>query len=112
MRQDKANYLAELIEAHAPGLRDYAREYVFAKSLGRRWRFDLAWPDEMLAVEIEGGRFSGGSHVRGVRFGEDCEKYNAAILLGWRVLRYPADWLDSRPIQILQEIERALRKDE
>lgn len=30
------------------------REYYFAKSIGRRWRFDFAWPAQRLAVEIEG----------------------------------------------------------
>lgn len=29
-------------------------EHYFAKELGRRWRFDYAWPDRMLALEIEG----------------------------------------------------------
>lgn len=54
----------------------------------RRWRFDFCWPDKLLAVEIEGGTYSGGRHTRGVGFEEDCEKYNAAQELGWRVFRF------------------------
>jgi len=53
----------------------------------RKWRFDFAWLDVQLALEIEGGAFSGGRHTRGKGFIGDLEKYNAALLLGWRVLR-------------------------
>jgi hypothetical protein len=56
----------------------------------RQWRFDFAWPDRMLAVETEGGVWSGGRHTRGGGYIGDCAKYNAATLLGWRVLRYTA----------------------
>ena len=59
------------------------REHVFHPT--RKWRFDFAFPDNMLAVEIEGGY--GGRHQRG-GFKTDMEKYNAAAKLGWRVLRY------------------------
>lgn len=54
----------------------------------RKWRFDFAWPDLKIAAEIEGGAWSGGRHTRGYGFEKDCEKYNAALLLGWRVLRF------------------------
>lgn len=54
----------------------------------RKWRFDLAWPDCMLAMEIEGGSWIGGRHTRGAGFAEDCIKYAEATLLGWRVLRF------------------------
>jgi very-short-patch-repair endonuclease len=54
----------------------------------RRWTFDLAWPDRMLAVEVEGGIWTRGRHVRGKGYERDVEKYNAAALLGWKVLRF------------------------
>lgn len=53
----------------------------------RRWRFDFAWPDQMLAVEVEGGTWAGGRHTSGAGFEKDCEKYAEALILGWRVLR-------------------------
>lgn len=53
----------------------------------RRWRFDFAWRDKHVALETEGGTFSGGRHTRAIGFHRDAEKYNAAALLGWLVLR-------------------------
>jgi hypothetical protein len=69
----------------AAGLPAPIVEYRFAPP--RRWRFDLAWPSLRLALGIEGGTWSGGRHVRGKGFERDAEKYNAAILASWRVLR-------------------------
>ena len=62
------------------------REYRFHPT--RKWRFDFAFPSEKLAIEIEGGMATYGAHQRPKGFAEDCEKYNAAVKLGWRVLRY------------------------
>ena len=67
------------------GLPAPVTEYTFA--LPRRWRFDYAWPCERDALEVEGGVFIGGRHSRGVGQMRDMEKYNRAVLLGWRVLR-------------------------
>lgn len=54
----------------------------------RRWRADFAWVEHKLLVEIEGGTLGHGRHTRPQGFENDCEKYNAATLLGWRVLRF------------------------
>lgn len=54
----------------------------------RRWRFDFAWPENKVAMEIEGGVWSRGRHTRGSGFVKDIEKYNAAASLGWRVFRF------------------------
>ena len=72
----------------AVGLTLPAREYRFHPT--RKWRFDLAWPSRLLAVECEGGMWTKGAHTRGKHFESDCEKYNEAAILGWRVLRYTA----------------------
>jgi len=62
------------------------REFRFAPP--RLWRFDFAWPEQKFAVEIEGGVWTGGRHTRGAGFVADTEKYNAATLAGWKVLRF------------------------
>ena len=54
----------------------------------RRWRFDFAIPNEKIAVEIDGGAFTGGRHTRGVGFVRDQDKLNTATSMGWRVFRY------------------------
>lgn len=70
------------------------REYVFAPP--RKFRFDFAWPDMRLAVEIEGGTLFGKSrHSRGAGFVRDCEKYNLATLAGWSVLRFTTEMVQS-----------------
>ena len=54
----------------------------------RKWRFDFAWPDQMIAAECEGGIWTGGRHTRGAGVLGDMEKYNQAALLGWAVFRF------------------------
>lgn len=61
------------------------REFVFHPV--RRWRFDFAWPKAKVAVEVEGLTYDGGRHQTIQGFEGDCQKYNAAVVLGWRVLR-------------------------
>ena len=75
-----------LFQIRACGLPTPEREVRFHKK--RKWLFDFAYPGMMLAVEIHGGVFSGGRHVRGVGFTKDCEKYSGAAILGWRVLHF------------------------
>ena len=79
-------------------------EYRFHST--RKWRFDYAWPEVMLAVEVEGGTFVQGRHNRGASFEADCEKYAEAICAGWRVLRVTGNHIASG--QALDWIERCL----
>ena len=52
----------------------------------RKWRFDHAWPEQRLALEIDGGLFINGSHNRGARILKTHEKENAAAASGWRLI--------------------------
>jgi very-short-patch-repair endonuclease len=96
-------------QLRAAGVELHETEYRFAKDIGRRWRFDLAWPARKLAVEIDGGLFVFGRHSRGAGQLADMEKYAEATLRGWRVLRVGAPHIRSG--QALEWIERALREE-
>ncbi|HEC26715.1 MAG TPA: hypothetical protein ENI67_04815 [Gammaproteobacteria bacterium] len=77
-------------------------EYRFHGS--RRWLFDRAWPDYKIAVELEGGVYSGGRHVRGKGFEGDCEKYNEAVKLGWKVYRFTTGMLKKDPLKCVNYV--------
>jgi len=65
-----------------------APEYEYRFHPVRKWRFDMAWPDYMVALEVEGGVHVRGRHSRGAGMVKDMEKYNHAIMCGgWFVLR-------------------------
>lgn len=72
------------------------------------WRFDLAWPEQCLAVEIEGGAWVHGRHTRGVGFTADLEKYHHAMRLGWTVYRCAGELIRSG--EAVELIEKLLRK--
>lgn len=57
----------------------------------RLWRFDYAYPELNIAIEIEGLTRPGtkSRHTENKGYTEDCHKYNQAVLLGWRVIRFP-----------------------
>ena len=66
------------------GLPKPVAEHRFAPP--RRWRFDHAWPDHLLALEVQGGLFVQGRHSRGAALLKEHEKLNEAAAQGWRVL--------------------------
>lgn len=77
---------------------------------GRRWRFDFAWPDRMLAIEVEGGTYTSGRHNRAAGFAKDCEKYNEAAIAGWTVLRFTGEQVKTG--EALQVVERAFATEQ
>ncbi len=84
------------------------REYRFHPV--REWRFDLAWPESKCALELDGGVFSEGRHIRPMGYTEDCRKLNAAAALGWTVLRYTAGMLDDDPFTMMDELRAVLER--
>ncbi len=91
-------------DADAPG---YTKEYSFHDE--RQWRFDFAFPDSRVAVEIDGGTATNGRHVRPQGYEDDCHKLNAATQEGWRILRYTSSMISSNPIGTVEQILRAIR---
>lgn len=96
------------------GLPEPERQHRFAKKLGRQFRFDFAWPDRKLAVEVDGATFmlkrsrsQGGRLVPVGRHNrrEDLRRSNLAARLGWTVLRYTPDMvLKGEAIRELRDI--------
>lgn len=82
------------------------REYRFDPARG--WRLDRAHPASLVAIEIDGGTFSRGRHVRPMGFEEDCRKINAAQLAGWRVFRLTSNMLKREGYQHLAPIIEAI----
>ena len=93
-----------LFHIRAAGLPEPEREYKFHPT--RKWPFDFAYPYLRVAIEVEGGKWIQGRHQRPDGFEKDCEKYNAAALLGWYVYRFTADMIASG--EALRTIEKAL----
>ena len=70
----------------------------------RKWRFDFAFVDDRVALEVEGAIWTGGRHTRGKGFTNDMIKYNAAGAMGWIVLRcQPSDLLRTATIETIRQ---------
>lgn len=104
------------------------KNFKFSKT--RRWKFDRAWPDYKVAVELEGtrprplrchncgvevraikgdGSFGAviriyGWHQRFSRFKSDKVKYNAAVRAGWFILRFIHDDVNADPFEMVETI--------
>ena len=74
-------------------------EFVFHPT--RKWRLDYAWPAHKLALEVEGGVWSGGKHGRGSGIVKHMEKANGLACLGWRLLRVTPKELPSASTALL-----------
>jgi len=88
------------------GLPTPVREFRFSTERG--WKIDFAWPDALVAVEIEGGTWTRGRHVRPRGFEADCEKYAELALAGWTLLRVTGAMVRDR--RAMRLVERALAR--
>ena len=68
---------------------DFIAEHRFHET--RQWRVDIAIPSLKIAIEYEGNMSRKSRHTTVTGYTKDCEKYNAATIAGWRVLRYNAN---------------------
>ena len=85
-------------------IRDFKEEYIFHPH--RRWRFDFAFPDKKLAIEIDGGIWGAkGGHTTGVGYQNDRDKDEADLLMGWIVYRCtPAMVKTGRALKTIEKL--------
>lgn len=84
----KANPLNVLFFARlceSKGVPRPEQEYVFHPT--RKYRFDLAWKKEKVALEVHGAVFQKGGHNSPAGTQRDWEKANEGQLLGWIVIQ-------------------------
>ncbi|WP_180100925.1 DUF559 domain-containing protein [Acinetobacter sp. YH12151] len=70
----------------------------------RKWRADFHLVGKKILVEVEGGIWSGGRHTRGKGYLGDLEKYNAATMMGFQVIRFSTEQVKSG--LAIQQIEK------
>lgn len=99
----------KLLQTRFKGV-EVVKELRFHES--RRWRFDYAFPSYKVAVEVDGGVWTGGRHINPSGYVNDMEKLNTAASMGWLVLRITTD--DRFAIKTYDLIKNAieLRKNE
>jgi very-short-patch-repair endonuclease len=81
------------------------KEYRFHPD--RKWRIDYAIdPDSTkIAIEVEGGTWIRGRHIRPHGYLSDMDKYNALASMGWRLIRVtPEQLMSLRTIQLIQSM--------
>ena len=92
-KAQQVDTLHQRVLAQLVGFPDPTTELMFHPK--RKWRFDYAWEEQKLALEVHGGIHSGGRHTRGRGFVEDRAKMNEATLLGWTVLEVTPEHIKS-----------------
>jgi len=81
---------------------EFEQEFEFHPK--RKWRADFHLVGKKILVEVEGGIWSGGRHTRGKGYIGDMEKYNAATMMGFQVIRFSTDQVKSG--HAIQQIEK------
>jgi very-short-patch-repair endonuclease len=95
--------LLQIIREH--GLKPPVRQHRVTVG-GRHYRLDVAYPDEMLAIEGDGF----GVHSERDRFETDHERQNALVLLHWRPLGFTWRQICQQSLYVADTIRPALRK--
>ena len=71
---------------------------------GWRYRLDLAYPRELLAIELDGKE----GHLNDVAFEADPIRDNRLLLAGWTVLHYTWHRFIDAPAEVVEEVRAAL----
>lgn len=84
-------------------------EYKFDAEIGRKHRFDWAFVERKVAIEIDGGQYAhqGGRH----NTDGDREKLNIAAMLGWRVFRFSPTMLQNDPQTCVDMVKNSMKEE-
>ena len=104
MKLDKSDLFLYWWARLAPDAPEPVAEYQFAAP--RRWRFDWAFIQQRVAVEVDGGVWLkfGGRHGSD----KDREKLNEAAARGWRVIRLSPQMIEESPDKCIDCVIRAI----
>jgi len=74
----------------------------------RKWHNDYLHEATRTVIELDGGIYTNGRHVRPKGFIEDCVKLNTATMLGYRLIRIPTGMAtDNYLSQIISYLKNA-----
>lgn len=95
--------LATQLDRLAPLVPPYVRQHralahVTNPATGKPYgyRFDFAWPDQRLAVEVQGLTRGRGAHQDFAGYRRDVDKHNQATLDGWALLAFTEREINDR----------------
>ena len=81
---------------------EFEQEFQFHPT--RKWRADFHLKGKKILVEVEGGIWSNGRHTRGKGYLGDLDKYNAATMMGYQVIRFSTEQVKSG--KAIEQIEK------
>lgn len=102
MNGENERLLYEILNEQYPG--QWQNEFKVIE--GRKFRFDCANPTLKIAIEIEGGLWLTGRHNRPLGMIQDMEKYNLAVVEGWKVLRYAPETIRKTPWKLIADVRK------
>lgn len=81
------------------------RQYRMPEYPKRLWRFDFAFIEQRLLIDVQGGIWVDHlGHSSGSGISKDCEKYNAATLAGYRLLLVTGNMIkDGTALNIIEQ---------
>ncbi len=82
------------------------KQYPVTKEIGRKHKADFVHLETKIMIEIEGGTWTNGRHVRGIGYAKDCEKYNLCTFLGWKIIRLTSNMITEDWIKLIDNFIR------
>jgi hypothetical protein len=78
----------ELIERLIEELNLPSPQKEYRPGVAKKFRFDYAWPEWKIAIEVNGATWTKGRHSSGEGIQRDYTKLNYCQILGWLVIQF------------------------